>query len=246
VIRVSIAEMSTAQENKLEQPISPNIGQLVTDWASVNGRKFSWREASRSPYEILVAEMLLKRTTAQAASAVYNRFLELYPDVQSLAHAPLDQLAETLRSVGLYQQRAQGFRAMSFYIIEEHNGRIPVELGHLLAVPQIGPYSARALMTFAHNIPTAIVDSNVVRVLGRVYLERLGDRPTLKEVQLLADQVLPVDRRKEFNWGLLDLGALVCRYDRPRCEECPLISICDLADTLSESNQQLEHRQGGK
>jgi len=78
---------------------------------------------------------------------------------------------------------------------------VPVQLGQLLGVPHIWPYSARALVTFANYIPTAIVDSNIVQVFGRTFQSTLGQNPRVKAVQILADQVLPADKHKEFNWG---------------------------------------------
>ena len=116
---------------------------------------------------------------------------------------------------------------MANFIVDRYAGAIPADLDSLLEVPQIGEYAARAVMSFGHGIPAAVVDSNVIRVLGRLFSQTLGKRPTLVQLQELADVLLPDQGHQQFNWAVLDLGALVCRYDRPKCEICPLMAICD-------------------
>jgi A/G-specific adenine glycosylase len=200
----------------------------LLEWGTTHLRKFPWRnEGNRTPYRILVAELLLKRTTAQAASKIYEQFLMRFPDLSAIASSSEAELERVLTSVGLQRQRAKGFKAMTHFLIERCGGVVPCDLDQLKEIPHVGEYSARAVMTFAHGMPAAVVDSNVVRVLGRLFSKELGRNPTLARYQELADSVLPFEDHREFNWGILDLGALVCRYDRPKCEVCPFGSICD-------------------
>ena len=139
-------------------------------------------------------------------------------------------LEEALLPVGLNHQRAVGFKAMGKYLLDNHLGGVPSVLEELLLVPHVGDYTARAILSFGFDRPTAIVDSNVLRVLGRLYRGTLGPEPKTGDVQQLAEQLLPKGDHKLFNWGLLDLGALICRYARPKCGRCPLMSECDYTE----------------
>ena len=203
------------------------LNGLLAVWADREGRSYPWRDAGRTPYEVLVAEILLKRTTAQAAARVYGRFLDEFPDLDAIMGADLSELEKALVSVGLQKQRARGFKSMAQYLVEQCGGVVPSTLEGLREVPHVGEYAARAIMSFAHGKPAAVVDSNVVRVFERLFSQGLGTDPTVAQFQELADAVLPEHDHKRFNWGILDLGALVCRYDRPRCEICPFVSSCD-------------------
>ena len=219
-------------QNLSHERIAQVRERLVT-WVAKDGRDFSWRSPGTTPFQILVAEFLLKRTTAAAAAKVYQTFLQRYPDPDSLVRSSMDSLAEVLSPVGLNHQRALGFKAMAQYLAEHHLGEVPSGLEDLLAVPQVGDYTARAVLSFGFDKPAAIVDSNVLRVLGRLCKDTLGPAPKIGDVQQLAEQLLPIRDHKLFNWGLLDLGALICRYDKPRCVRCPLMSECDYTEKTS-------------
>ena len=171
---------------------------------------------------MLIAEVLLKRTTAKAAARTYLPFIARFPDLASISEAAVEDVKQVLLPVGLYRQRAKGLKEMAAHLWKEHGGRVPDDLASLQRVPHLGPYSARAVLSFAHGRPVAVVDSNVQRVFGRLYGRRLGGAPSVADVQALADLVLPTKNHRTFNWALLDLGAMVCRYDIPRCHVCPL------------------------
>ena len=207
----------------------PDVRHALLVWAADHRRAFPWREKAVSAYEVLVAEVLLKRTTARAAARVFPTFICQFPDIECVRQAPLEQLEAALQPVGLYRQRAKGFKELAEHLTVEHDGHVPGSLPDLLKVPHLGPYSARAIMSFGHGMPAAIVDSNVQRVLGRLYRCRLGEVPSVADTQVLADLVLDPEHHQAFNWALLDLGATVCRYDVPRCSSCPLAGSCDFA-----------------
>ena len=204
-----------------------HVRQALSDWAVRHLRGFPWREDGTSVYEVLIAEVLLKRTTARAAARVFVDFTVRFPDLSSVVMAPLEGLEGVLGPVGLYRQRAKGLKEMARYLMKEHSGQVPDTLNDLLKVPHLGPYSARAVLSFGHDYPVAIVDTNVRRVLGRLYKHRLGEKPSVSTVQALADALLNPQNHRVFNWAWLDLGATVCRYDIPRCQACPLSDVCD-------------------
>lgn len=203
------------------------VQDLVLEWAVAHLREFPWRNEGQTSYQILVAEVLLKRTTATAAARVYENFVTRFDSLKSIADASLDDLAQALSSIGLQRQRARSFKALADHLIDLEAGEVPNTLPQLLRVPGIGEYSARAVMLFGYGIRTAILDANVERLLHRVFLADLGDRPTRRTLQGLADDLLPVTDYRDYNFALLDIGAIVCRYVAPRCHECPLIQVCD-------------------
>jgi A/G-specific adenine glycosylase len=198
----------------------------VIDWAKENFRKFPWRER-RTPYSVFVAEVLLKRTTATAVLRVYSRFMELYPGFRELAEADRAELEKLLSSIGYHKLRAAALIEMAEYVTEEYRGRLPPSKEGLLKIPHVGPYTAGATLSLGYGISAAMVDSNVERILKRVFCVSLPPRPSLKIILDLAETLVPRRGHQAYNFGLLDLGALVCRYDRPRCQTCPLKTVCD-------------------
>jgi len=121
-------------------------------------------------------------------------------------------------------------------LVEWENGTVPDSLERLLNVPGLGVYSARAVLTFGYGIAVAVVDANVGRVLNRVLQESMPPKPTQSFLQEVADALLPEDAHRQFNFGLMDLGAIVCRYVRPDCRHCPLDVVCDFYRSGSIAN----------
>ncbi len=199
----------------------------VLHWTTDQLRDYPWRKQSRTPYEILIAEVLLKRTTATAAARLYEGFLRKFPSLQAINDADEEELAQALSKVGLQWQRAKAIKALAQHLIETQKGDIPCELDRLLDVPGLGEYSARAILSFGCGIPVAVVDANVERILTRVFQGILPQRPPQHLLQELAGSLVSQESHRKYNLGLLDLGGLVCRYVDPLCAECPLISICD-------------------
>ena len=203
--------------------------RLTLNWALSHLRDYPWREPGRTSYEVLVAEVLLKRTTATAAARVYDAFIHRFPSIQAINNASEEQLASALSKVGLQRQRAKAIKALARYLTEEQGDNIPSDLDHLLGIPGLGEYSARAVLSFGFGIPVAVVDTNVERILVRVFQKVLPPRPPGRLLQELASSLLPSESHRKHNLGLLDLGALMCRYI-PLCPECPLAPICDYYD----------------
>lgn len=244
---------TTGSEKEIETALSRQrkrqIQISLARWGGAHARVFPWRETTNaSPYPILVAEMLLKRTTASAASKVYPIFVKRYPDLATLAAASSGDLENSFAPIGLHHQRSMAAMTLASYISERYAGKVPSTLSELLAVPGLGEYSARAILSFGFGTPTAVVDSNVARVIGRLF----RFEGTANEFQRLADTLLPSLGHREHNFALLDLGALVCRYNNPKCHVCPLSQCCDstglgavtrrstaVGDRLRESRQSV-------
>ncbi len=216
---------------------SSSFADRVLEWGSVNFSDFPWR-SSPSPYEILIAELLLKRTTATAAARVYKDFLVRFPSLQDVASAADEELVKELSSVGLQHQRARSMKRLAVWILSERDGEIPSDLEGLLNVPGLGEYSATAILSFGYGVPAAVLDTNVERILVRVFGNTLPPRPSSASLRELAQVLLPKEGHREYNYGLLDLGRQVCKYVDPRCGECPLASECDFYNVLSGTKSQ--------
>lgn len=196
----------------------------IISWARDNLREFPWRR-DRTPFRVLVAEFLLKRTTATAAEKVYKDFISRYPDIESLSRADRNELETTLSRIGLQKQRGKGMLEAARFIVDNYQGEIPADRSRLLEVPHVGDYTADAVLSLGFGVPTGLLDSNVERVLKRLHSKIEGlDKKTLAQ---LAESYAPEKDNDLYNLGLLDLGALVCRYDKPLCGSCPVRGLCD-------------------
>lgn len=206
--------------------------RAVLEWARRNLRDFPWRK-DRTPYKVLVAEVILRRTTSKAASRVYGEFLKNWPDIKSLSRAGVSELEGVLKAVGYHKRRARILVDIAKYIEENYGGEIPRGREALLRIPHVGPYVAGAVLSLGYGIPAAMVDSNVSRILSRCFKDSLPKRGLARALQMLAEALIPEEEHATYNLGLLDLGALVCRYDRPRCSICLLRATCDTGGSTS-------------
>ena len=216
------------------------LQRAVLVWATVNGRAFPWREPGSTPYRILVAELLLKRTTATAASRLYTPFLRKYPTPKDLARSSEEDLTRDLVPVGLHVQRAKAVARLAQYLYNHEAGMVPSTLERLKRVPGLGDYSARAILSFGHGVPAAVVDANVARILQRVFQTVMPRRPSQGLLQSVADSLLPKSDHQMFNFGLLDIGSLVCRYVDPKCDACPLRGLCDYASGVGHVQEDVD------
>jgi A/G-specific adenine glycosylase len=163
---------------------------------------------------------MLQQTQAQRVIPKWETFCAAYPTPGACAAAPLGDVLRLWQGLG-YPRRARDLQLAARRIATVHGGEVPHEIGELLALPGIGPYTARAVLAFAYERDVAVVDTNVARVLART----VGERLTTSGAQRLADGYVPAGRGWAWNQALLDLGASVCR-PTPRCDQCPLAATC--------------------
>ena len=197
----------------------------LLQWSTSNLRKFPWRKKRISPYNILVAEMLLKRTTAKAAASVYTKILKKYSNVEKLASANEKVLAGMIRPIG-YPKRSKEMIAAAKFIVTRFHSSIPNEKGNLMSIPFVGDYISGAVLSLAFDKPFPMVDSNVNRIISRVYY---GINPRPYVTQLIKDtamEILPKDGHRGFNLAMLDVGGTICHPQVPKCTSCPLMALC--------------------
>lgn len=202
-------------------------------WEKDNFRPFPWREDT-TPYRVFMSEILLKRTTSKAADRVFEQFIDLFPDVQTLYKADINLIEDVLKPVGLYKQRAKGLKETAKFIVENYGGEFPRGYTDLLKIPHIGPYTAGAIQSIGIGTPAPMVDSNVYRVITRAFKDLLPEKPTQKIVTEIARELLPEKEHKYFNWGLIDLGALVCTYRGCNRDICPVKEFCSYCKNEGE------------
>lgn len=192
----------------------------VLEWASGRRDDLPWR-LTRDPWAVLVSELMLQQTQVARVVPRFTQFLERFPTAAACASAGVGAVVEEWAGLG-YNRRAVNLHRAAVQVVEVHGGSFPADLAALLALPGVGPYTARAVLAFAFELDAAVVDTNVGRVLARV----TGERLTPKVAQSMADALVPAGRGWAWNQAMLDLGALVCTKRSPSCAACPVQSSC--------------------
>ncbi len=202
------------------------IQRAVLSWSKRHLRQFPWRNRERTPYTVLLAELLLKRTTAKSAERLFHKMLNRYPTIDSLNCAPEEELQALIREIGLQYQRTRSIKEVAKAIVSGYNGKIPNNMEDLLRIPHVGPYTAGAVLSFGYGKPAPIVDSNVERIIRRILADEVVQL-TSTHILEVAKELLPEKGHALYNWGLLDIGAVICTYRAPLCVMCPLNLDCD-------------------
>ena len=192
----------------------------VLEGAATNRRSFPWRRSERTSYELVVAELLLQQTRAEQAAKIFPALVHQCPDWLGLAGIPRADLEELLRPLGLQRRRAAALQALAQRVLQRG---LPATASELEALPGVGQYMARAIAAQLSNEVVAPIDTNVTRVLERVFGPRkLADIRHDRELQRLALALVPATNSGGYLIALLDFAAAICRPRAPRCGDCPL------------------------
>ena len=201
-------------------------GQLL-DWYDSHGRDLPWRVkgGKADPYRVWLSEIMLQQTTVAAVKAYFAKFLNLWPTIDSLAAAPLDDVLRAWAGLGYYA-RARNLHACARMVAGELAGRFPADVSELRKLPGVGPYTAGAIAAIAFDQPHAAVDGNVERVLSRFYA--IEDPLPLSKplIRDKAEALVPAQRAGDFAQALMDLGATLCTPKSPNCPICPWAEDC--------------------
>lgn len=198
----------------------------LLDWFNTNGRTFRWREQDLTPFEVLLTEMFLKRTRAETVdSHLPDIFSELNTPEQ-VVKMDQDELIDLIRPFGLYNRRSKNIKNVCGSIIEQFGGQPPRTRDELLEINGIGEYIADAIRCFGYKEPVLVVDTNVAAVAKRYFgIEPASDLRHDESIRSRLQPLVPVSNPKIFNWGLIDLGA-VLQSENPSCPDCPLQIRC--------------------
>ena len=196
----------------------------ILEWFKENGRALPWRE-TRDPYAIWLSEIILQQTRIEQGRPYWERFMKRWPTVVALAHATEDEVLREWQGLGYYS-RARNLHTAAQQIVER--GGFPTTLEGIKALKGVGDYTAAAIGSIAFNLPAAVVDGNVYRVLARHYNIETPINTTegKKEFTQLAQSLLPPQEASAFNQAMMDFGAIQCTPVSPRCEQCPLAESC--------------------
>jgi A/G-specific adenine glycosylase len=228
----------------------PAVRRNLLRWYARHGRSsLPWRTL-RTPYRTVVSEFMLVQTQVDRVIPAFDAFLERFPDFTSLAGASQADVLRQWRGLG-YNSRAVRLQRLARTVVEEYGGRLPSDPEQLRALPGVGPYAVAAIRTFAFNIDDAPVDTNVRRIVHRLFfgVEIPPGAAREREIGVYARKLIPRGRAYEWNSALMDLGTEICTSRAPKCGTCPLRNHCVAApvearDLRSARNSRAKQRTG--
>jgi A/G-specific adenine glycosylase len=233
-------------------PGSSRPDQLLA-WYDTHARVLPWRARAgetADPYRVWLSEIMLQQTTVQAVKAYFEKFVGLWPRVEALAAAPLDDVLKAWAGLGYYA-RARNLHACAKEVVARFGGRFPETEAELRTLPGIGPYTAGAIAAIAFGGRHAAVDGNVERVISRLYAIETPLPDSKPEIREKAQALVPEQRAGDFAQAMMDLGATICTPKSPNCLICPWAEECrgrisGLAPTLPRKRpkKQVPTRRG--
>ena len=221
------AGIASALRDTIYRPIE-EIQLRLLNWFSQNKRDFPWRK-TKDPYDVLIAEKLLQQTSVnELVVKIYRQLLNKYPTINALNSADVKDLRKLIQPLG-FMYRAKELKELARAIVNIHKGVIPNKLNALLELPGVGDYIARAVLCFAYGQLVPIVDTNVARLLFRLFglHGKFPQNPARNRRLInLASNLIPEDNAKNYNLAVLDFCAAICTPSNPKCEICPLLDLC--------------------
>lgn len=213
------------------------IQRALIAWFEAHGRDLPWRR-TRDPYRILVSEIMLQQTQVERVKPKYEAFLAQFPTLETLAAASSGDVIRAWAGLG-YNRRALNLQRTAQAVLNEHGGTFPDTPAALRTLPGIGPYTAGAVACFAFERDVAFMDTNIRRVLQRVFVG--PDDAPASERQLLAlgTEAVPSKRGWTWNQAIMELGALICTAAKPRCQICPLRTECKAYETWRSADENV-------
>ncbi len=208
-------------------PESTASSQLLA-WYDAHARVLPWRAPPgerADPYRVWLSEIMLQQTTVQAVKAYFEKFVGLWPTVEALAAAPLDDVLKAWAGLGYYA-RARNLHACAKAVVARFGGRFPAKEAELRSLPGIGPYTAGAIAAIAFGGRHAAVDGNVERVISRIHAIETPLPDSKPEIRELTQALVPEHRAGDFAQAMMDLGATICTPRDPNCLICPWTEHC--------------------
>ena len=203
-----------------------NLSYGLVQWYALNKRDLPWRKTT-NPYYIWLSEIILQQTRVEQGLPYYLKFVKAFPKVQDLALTDEDKVLKLWQGLGYYS-RARNLHFSAKFILENHNGKFPNNYEEILSLKGVGLYTAAAISSFSFQLPFAVVDGNVVRVLSRFFgiATPFDSTEGKKQFQLLAQDLLDKKNPAEHNQAIMEFGALQCIPKSPKCESCPFNNEC--------------------
>ncbi len=212
-------------EEESHEAIIRKFWYEILNWGATYMRKYPWRNDNNC-YNILIAEVMLHRTRADQVKPVYESFIGKYPDFKSIVNSGQENIEQDLHPLGL-TWRAGLLYSMAKDINEKYNGTVPQDRNELIKLSGVGDYIASAVLCFGFNREEVVLDTNIVRVIGRIFGKKVKDSSRRsKEFKSIMRELVSQGEPRTFTLSLIDFAALICKPVKPKCELCPIINIC--------------------
>jgi A/G-specific adenine glycosylase len=208
----------------LDADLKRRFQRRLLKWYAEYGRDLPWRKTS-DPYCILVSEVMLQQTQVDRVIPKYHEFLERYPTFERLAEAPVEDVKKTWYPLG-YNIRPVRLHGIARETLARYGGTLPNEHEELLSFKGIGRYTAGAIRSFAFKEDAPILDTNVIRVLHRVFVGKGKPKAQKAKLWTLSEALIPKGKGYDFNQAIMDFGAIVCTARDPYCLLCPMKELC--------------------
>ncbi|MDF2365796.1 A/G-specific adenine glycosylase [Sneathiella sp.] len=216
-----------------QKPPQKSFSAAILNWYDRHARRLPWRSLpgeQPDPYHVWLSEIMLQQTTVVTVGPYFDKFLTLWPTVQDMAAAPLDDILTAWAGLGYYA-RARNLHKCAIAISEGYNGQFPSERDQLLALPGVGPYTAAAISAIAFNKSETVVDGNIERIISRLYRIDTPLPSAKTEITTYAAKLTPLRRAGDYAQALMDIGATICTPRSPNCGGCPVSDFCAAGTT---------------
>lgn len=237
-------------QGSIQEVVLSSLRRSLLDWYAQSGRGLPWRH-TQNPYAIWVSEIMLQQTQVKTVLPYYQRWMEVFPTIATLAAADQQQVLKLWQGLGYYA-RARHLHRAAQDIVQHHGGCFPSEFATVMELPGIGRTTAGAILSAAMNQPLPILDGNVKRVLARLMALPIPPNRAIKQLWHESAKLLDPDHPRDFNQAIMDLGATVCMPKNPACSLCPWTAHCRAYYLnmqhqlpLSESRTPIPHKQIG-
>ncbi len=210
-----------------EQELLKLFTEKLLQWFDAgHARNLPWKQ-NKDPYRIWLSEIILQQTRVEQGLPYFLHFCERWPTLAHLAKATEDEVLKAWQGLGYYS-RARRLLACAKQVQEQYDGHFPADYDALLALPGIGPYTAAAIASFAFDLPVPAIDGNAYRLLARFFgIEEIPISSAGKRAfRQIGEQLIPENRAADFNQAVMDFASAVCRPQKPRCDVCPLNTVC--------------------
>ena len=235
--------MKTAVQDPEFQVKIDRFVEGILEWYKSNGRDYLFWRTTSDPYSILVSEMMLQKTTVMQVQNLIQGFLKRYPKPNDLAEAPLEEIKKIITPLGMEHRRAERFKEWAETIVENYGGRIPDSYEELVALPGVGRYTANCVLLLAFRKEVALLDTNIVRILERVFSIKSQKARARNDNKFwnFVKKITPPGKSRDIDLALLDYGASICTKKKPRCSICPINEICTAYKEGRSTNIEGKH-----
>ena len=203
------------------------LREKLSSWFDDNRRIFPWRDPNITIFQNIITEILLQRTKAESVANMYHSFFKRFNTWDSLNRVHVTEIETHLKPLGIWRRRSLTLKRLAHVMVKQ-DGKFPTDRSEIDKLPGVGQYVGNAIEMFCHNRPMPLLDTNMARVLERVFKPRkLADIRHDPWLQSISKEIVSSENAVQLNWAFLDLGAMICTPRNPSCDQCPLASECN-------------------